>query len=322
MKALKGIVLITIIIILGLGLGLYWAWSPLQNHERMSVVSFPIKALEQNSPSFTIVSLNLGYASGNKNNHGNVLSQDDITKNLDDIIAKLKQLNPDVIALQEIDIDSKRSHHINQVEVLAKALNLPHAAIAINWNHHHVPWPYWPLSRQFGQIISGQAILSRFPITAHTVQTFDDPPQLPFWYRWFYLDRLAQTTTIKLPSGTMNVINVHLEAFVASHRDLQAKQLFNSLKESTPFTVLAGDFNDPTKSRGENESTALSPFLNSGKWHHVSTNDKTYPSWAPIETLDHILVTDSLAKAPTEAGIIRSSGSDHYGVWVRFKSGN
>ena len=112
----------------------------------------------------TAVTYNIGYGSAEKNNKPEVLSEEEVRKNLDVMVESLKELDPDIVFLQEVDFNAARTVGIDQMRYLAKSLAMPFAAYTVTWNKRYIPWPYWPPAVHFGRMLSGQAILSRFPI--------------------------------------------------------------------------------------------------------------------------------------------------------------
>jgi endonuclease/exonuclease/phosphatase family metal-dependent hydrolase len=293
-----------------------------------SVLEFPeITPLADPNPSQTkVISYNIGYASGDKNNKGSILTEKEITQNLDTIAQTIKTQNPDIVGLQEVDFKAKRSFDINQLEYIAQNAGLPYAAFVITWNKRYMPWPYWPPSIHFGQVVSGQAVLSRYPIASQSLLTFDKPSENPFWYNWFYLDRIAQNLTIKLPNGAVNVWHIHLEAFKSKARLSQAIALSQAiLKKITDKTILLGDFNSVSKVKEglsakqqavlEDNGEALEVILRHTKLINAETPDTglTMPSWEPIKKIDHILYSSdwNLADVYVVDGI---TASDHLAV--------
>ncbi|MGB3786745.1 MAG: metal-dependent hydrolase, partial [Phormidesmis sp.] len=82
----------------------------------------------------SIVSYNLGYLSGLTNNTAIKLDRAGFDANQQQVIAALKELDPDIVAFQEIDIGSKRSYGVDQSEAIAQGIGLDFGAIAISWD--------------------------------------------------------------------------------------------------------------------------------------------------------------------------------------------
>lgn len=265
-----------------------------------------------------IVTYNIGYAYAEKNNLGIVLTREDVLKNLDEAINTLRKLNADIICLQEIDFDASRTYHVDQLEYLARGLSLTHGAYAVNWNKRYLPYPYWPPQKQFGAIVSGQAILSRYPLSENQIQILEKPPN-SFWYNWFYLERLAQHVNVDLgDSNILSLWNLHLEAFHKDTRLNQARSVANDVKkDNAELKIVAGDLNDPQAADLESNNINAAHLLisHSGLQADVEFEEQfTFPSWDPIEKIDHVLFSERFIFASSNTPQIKTS--DHLPVVV------
>lgn len=275
----------------------------------------------------TVVTYNMGYASGEKTDKGRVLSRDEVRANLNQIVDALKALNPDILLLQEVDFFSRRSFDTDQFQYLVEKLEMPFGAYIINWNKKYVAWPYWPLTRHFGRIVSGQAVLSRFPIKTQKVIVFDKPKENPFWYNWFYIDRAVQILELEVGKGSLAIFNLHLEAFATDTRQTQLEALTQLiLKNPVPYKVVGGDFNmiwaakNPLEKNHPKEKLLLERFAKTThlKMADVNTAFLTYPSWDPSIDLDHLFFSGNLILV--ETGVqTKLLASDHLPVWTVLK---
>lgn len=330
---MKIFLFITILFLILLVAFIFYAQSEALTERQFSknnTVTFPFGLLRHSKmnqdESIRVVTWNIGYASGMTNNQGLVLTESEHRAYLDQMVSLLKEKNPDFIFLQEVDFSAKRSHDINQFEYLAKALHMPFGAYTVLWNKAYVPFPYWPLTKQFGRVVSGQAVLSRFPILEQTVVTFQKPPHA-FWYNWFYLDRVQQKIKIDFGDENLFLWNVHHEAFHAQTRLNQALALSKSIfSEEARFKIVAGDFNDPTntdslKLRHPNYHhtfdvlNADSRLTSDSKY--FGANSFTFPSENPIEKLDHVLLSEGFEFQNRQ--VVCSPASDHCLVFVDLK---
>ncbi len=273
--------------------------------------------------SLKVISYNIGYASGLKNNQGAILSREEVQQNLESIASALKKQDPDLVFLQEVDFHAARSFDINQLNFLAEKLRMPYAAYVVTWNKNYVAWPYWPLSRHFGRIVSGQALLSRFPIKNQNLLFFPKPRSNPFWYNWFYLDRIVQIFDIEMGDRVIPVYNVHLEAFDRVDRKAQLETLASNIPAKHKFfKIVAGDFNldanvylDPTSPRADERKLLQDFAAQSGSnWVGAGQNYKTVPSWKPQEWLDHIFYSGFELKQSGVAA--ETTASDHLPLQV------
>jgi len=321
------------------GLFLLWALSP-----AVSPGKFPPEGIFQGTApeaapaaekgrSLKIVSYNIGYASGDKNNLPLPLTREEVEKNLKDMAEALSKLNPDLVLLQEVDFRSARTFGINQMEFLSRALGLPYGAYVVTWNKRYLPWPYWPPRAQFGRLVSGQAVLSRFPIEKQELLRFPKPASNPFWYNWFYLDRIAQKLILTRDGQPLAVFNVHLEAFDPKSRGGQAEALGLWVKEeATQEKWVGGDFNSISKLRAdlteeekkalEDRGEALRIFMDLTGLSNAEDGNEvlTMPSWNPVKKIDHIFYDASrfrMMKMGTVPGLV---ASDHLPVWAEFEA--
>lgn len=298
---------------------IFYATQPALNREempKMDIVQYssPADVTPPKDPrTLKVVTYNIGYASGDKNNKGSVLIRSEVRDNLDNMILELQQIDPDVIALQEVDFYAARSFDINQLEYLARGLNMPYAAYAVNWSKRYVPWPFWPPHKHFGRIVSGQGILSRYPVTGHEAIYFEKPESNSFLYNLGYLDRVAQRVTLKLNSKEISFWNVHLEAYDENARLKQVHRLADIInKEEFKDIIIAGDFNSDLDGKALRQFIQLSQSKNA----ESPTTGFTYPSWEPARKIDHIVYKGVLmTESHTLSGLL---ASDHLPVWAEF----
>ncbi len=174
---------------------------------------------------FSIVTYNIGYLSGMTNNLAIAKPKELFENNMQTVIHEVKAVNPDIIAFQEIDYKASRSYNVNQQNEIAK-LGYNFVAKAVNWDETYVPFPYWPPTMHFGKVISGQSILSKYPLSAHQRIVLERVPEAPFYRDALYLERLAQVVKVDLNGKEVVLINVHLEAFDKQTRGRQFERSF------------------------------------------------------------------------------------------------
>lgn len=287
---------------------------------------FQSRVLHELPKTLNIVTYNIGYASGDKNNLGNILSREEVEKNLSEMAEALKKLNPDIICMQEVDFHSHRTFDIDQFRNLALALQMPYGAYTMTWNKKYVAWPYWPLSRHFGRLVSGQAVLSRYPIVGQDLTVLPKPSSNPFWYNWFYLDRVIQRLRLKVGNENWALFHVHLEAFDPERR-LDQLQILTRLVQhsSAPVKLAIGDFNQASvvtegaTVEEQDKTGSLQKFatLTGLRLAESGAPFFTMPSWKPVKNIDHIFYSSplELQKAGNVAGL---TASDHLPVWAFF----
>jgi len=315
----------------GLSLLIFYNWAtsgsyPTRRYAEVVSYSDPLTTPKD---TFTVVSYNIGYLSGLTNNVAVERSAALFEQNLQQVIQVLQALDADFVALQEIDLDSKRSFQVNQVTALVEALEMPVGAITINWDKNYVPFPYWPPTAHFGRILSGQAVLSRYPIVKNDRIVLEKVASQPFYYNAVYLDRLAQVTEMQIRERSVILINLHLEAFDNPTRLAQTqvvKDLAERYAQDYPVLLL-GDFNSAVNRPEEGDVKTIELIGESAvlqgaiaPTEYSNPDQATYPSGTPQYKLDYIFYTPATielveARVVTEA----AQASDHLPVAMTFR---
>jgi endonuclease/exonuclease/phosphatase family metal-dependent hydrolase len=229
-----------------------WATSPSYPQAKYAeILTSDFSPQRHFKETYTVITYNIGYLSGLTNNQPIQREKALFDQNLELAVTALKPWNADFIALQEIDFASQRSYDVNQVQALATALEFPVQATAINWDKNYIPFPIFPLSTHFGKLLSGQAVLSRYPIELNERIVLERVASKPFYEKAFYLDRLAQVTHVKIANQILILINVHLEDIDQKTRLKQSRfvlELFLGFSQNYPV-ILLGDFNSKPPSK-------------------------------------------------------------------------
>lgn len=143
---------------------------------------------------------------------------------VDAIARTIKAQQPDIVALQEVDVFTGRSGKINQAREIAEKLGL---------------------NFSFGKAIDfdggdyGIAILSKYALHDFTVFRLPSNPSTKGEPRIFV------TAKIALPSGQMvRLGNTHLDAQLDSvNREMQVAEILRIARSETLPFIIAGDFN-------------------------------------------------------------------------------
>jgi endonuclease/exonuclease/phosphatase family metal-dependent hydrolase len=171
-----------------------------------------------------------------------IFKEEEILHFLSGIAQTLNSLRPDILLLQEADVQSKRSAYIDEVQWLLDHTYFDYAEYASMWEAQIVP------SDGLGRINTGQAVLSRWPIVE------SERIQLPLRgdqdavTRYFYLRRNLLKVKIALPGlDSFYALNAHLDAFSTDgtkKRQIdRVKEEMDKLSESGAAFVAGGDFN-------------------------------------------------------------------------------
>lgn len=155
--------------------------------------------------SFTLVSYNIQYA-------------ESIDIALDELKSSPRLRQADIILLQEMDPPGTAA--------IARALAMNYVYYPASVNPHH--------ARLFGN-----AVLSRWPITAETVSI------LPHGHPFSGHRRIAVSADLQVGDRSLRVVSVHTATVVTEQdkRIDQARAALDSLTADNIPTVIAGDFN-------------------------------------------------------------------------------
>lgn len=195
---------------------------------------------------------------------------------IDRIANIINSVKPDIVFLQEVDVDVVRSGSVNQVEQLSKLTGL-YGAFA----------PSILLGRGF----YGTALLSRFKINDATRLALPRTPE--FETRAALVCQLEVT-----PDFTIDVISVHLSYEEDALRDRQAAVLLKELALSdADMVIAAGDFN------ASPDTKTVSLFEGFFNAKVLSPDILTCPTHNPIFRIDYIF-----SKSNIDSQVGNSSG--------------
>ncbi len=335
---------------------LYWAAGGRQSAgERADTISFfdgkqvvsPVpKAPPPQAPKrLTVMTWNIAYARGtNPDNDANEMpTKAVVEQRLREMGALVRARGVDVLLLQEVDFASRRSRYVDQLAALSRHAELPYRARALSWRARWVPHPPWPPQRQYGQMRSGGAVLSRLPITDNRVLLHPKPEENSALYNAFYLFRYSQFVTLQLSADTtLLVVNNHLEAFKKRNRVAQAKLLaarLTTLPTPRPLMLLGGDLNttpqEARKKTGFGDSPeddyrddptlatlqatpGLRELVGAKEYRADEQAFFTFPTAAPTRRLDYLFF-DSRLKLVKREFLRPGKFSDHCPVLAVFE---
>ena len=331
-RALRAFGAILVVLCVGAVLFFLWASSGRLPEEDLAQARTYAPAPDTTLPdTLTVTTYNIGYLSGMRNNEPVVRPDSLFYANMDQAVRFFRKTDPDLVGVQEIDFGGARVAHVDQLDTLAARLGFPTAARAVNWDERYLPFPYGRPAVNFGRTLSGQAVLSRFPIREHVRNVLPRPPQ-PFFRDAFYLDRLAQVAVVDFGGRPLMVINVHLEAFHVGTREQQARivnDLYRRLAEEGVPALLLGDFNSSfaaSNSDGPAEDSTMQYLLadtdlRAARTAVADTAAATYPADAPRQRIDYIFYPPRFF-APTDVRRWCSAPdppSDHCAITASFR---
>ncbi len=209
----------------------------------------------------------------------------DGTVDLNRLSQSIRLLDPDVLALQEVDCDQPRSALADLTAIAAAAMGArSHRFVAAIAGTPGATWMAATGTEQPGTAAYGIALLSRYPAISWQVLRLPRiptrfPMYLPGPNRVQIVDeepRAAMSAQLDTPLGVMTVANTHL-SFVPGWNRVQLRRLIRDLRGLPGPRVLMGDLN----------MTPPGP----GRWSRMRplATANTFPAHGAERQLDHIL---------------------------------
>lgn len=319
------------VILLGIIFFLWWGiGGSLPDHAYLSVEG--ISSADKEAPdNLVLASYNIGHGQGLKEEAWDWRDKDTTERQLNLIVEAMIAMDADIYFLQEVDLDSNRTFHINQIEFIKARTKHAFHACALVWEKNYLPFPYWPPTHHLGYIRSANCILSRFPLSNHERIIFPKPKSNAFWYNLGYIDRALQRVDVKIGDQSIALINLHLEAWDKESREEQITKTIDFINNINLPIILGGDFNtvmpkalkkhgftDDKDANYEGEQT-MEILLSKIKGLKAAPIDEnisaTFPSINPNRRLDYIfLIGDDLSFIDFRIAHEASIASDHLPV--------
>lgn len=207
---------------------------------------------------------------------------------LDKVSEAIKEISPDIIGLQEVDVNCDRSGNVDEVAELAKMAG----------------YDYYEFAKAIplydGEY--GTAILSRYPIESFEVMPL---------YSGSGEERSVGHAVINVEGLKLDVLVTHLTYHSRAVRIAQMETISDMLKSYDQY-VLLGDFN----------SFSIEDFSNLGGTYYVNREDRPYVTmkWKDRElAIDNIVVSDGFSEL--SSGVFDNECSDHKMLYAVFHLG-
>lgn len=214
---------------------------------------------------------------------------------LERVFEVIRHERPDVLCLQEVDRNVKRSAFDDQPALLAKRLEFE--ASAFQFNH------------RVGKGGYGNLVLSRWPIAKrHNISLRHKGRK----------NRRAQIVVIETASGPLRVVNWHL-GLGEKERHWQVRRLLghDSFTDYAGLpTLVAGDTND------WRNTLHIGPFAEHGLTQVTAppSRFRTFPAYMPVGALDKAFHCQrvSIERAHVVKTLLSRKASDHLPLVVDF----
>lgn len=189
----------------------------------------------------------------------------------------------DIVALTEVDGGSSRTRHMSQLKTISGLTKL----------QHHSFNPTYRLGKIINQ---GDGILSRFP--EHNREYYKLQSKHP---------RYLEFATADIDKQQIKIIVTHL-SLGRKARIRELKQIVSVLSHFDMPKILMGDFNtENPEELNIIKQAGLTPVH----------NGKTFPSWKPKRSIDHIFVSPEFEVLKTHICPLRIS--DHLGIMAELR---
>ncbi len=301
--------------------------------------------------SHTIVSYNIGYGAyskdytffmdGGEESRGR--SEEEVAGNVNGALDIVKEMNPDIVLFQEVDIDADRSFHMDQSKMIAESFPTYQMAEAINYDSSYL---FYPITDPIGASKGELATISKYAMGESVRRSL---PISEGFNKFFDLDRCYLVSNMQLDNGkTLYIYNVHLSAYGADEevRNGQMQMLFDDMYakvEAGHYVIAGGDFNhDFTGTSGQdfNEGKEVDfgwaqPFptefvgdrfvmaTNYDEGGYLPTtrlNDIPYdPEKSTLVLVDGFIVSDNIKIESIKTIDTGFEYSDHMPVFLEFK---
>ena len=169
-----------------------------------------------------------------------IMTSGEVVVHLENIADYINNIQPDILLLQEVDVESKRSGYVDQVRWFLDNTYFNYGAYASMWQAQFIP------SDGLGRVDAGNAILSRWEITeAERIQLplRTDQDGLT---QYFYLRRNILKTRIDVPNRDFYAVCTHTTAFATDDTKQKHIEMFyetiSSIDTNAVF-IAGGDLN-------------------------------------------------------------------------------
>ena len=250
--------------------------------------------------------------------------------------------DPDFALLQEVDLDSTRSYHVNEYSILKDCLSSYNSVFAQNYDSAFL---FYPFTQPHGSSKSGIGLFSKYPVTSALRRSL---PISTSFSKFLDLDRCYSISRVPVDNGKELVIfALHMSAYGNSDaiREGQIAMLSADMQkeyEVGNYVLCGGDFNHDLKaSDGDEEEheswaypfprealpehfsfciDALSEEERNAMWNSARNADMAYvPDVTYTVTLDGFIVSDNIECLTYENVDTGYSYSDHDPVYMEFK---
>ena len=251
----------------------------------------------------TMVTFNIAHGRGLSLYQG-FKTERKIRRNLIKISELLLNEGADIVALQEVDVDSHWNRNLNLLEIIRKHAEFQFADIGIH-NRREGPKP----------LSYGNAVLSRYPFHNFECNPFGNNTigEKGFLY-----------VELNIGEHVLPLINLHLDFRSRQRRIVQVDRIIDYIVEKnsshdckTIKPIICGDFNSGSKKYGDAVETLFSHVCSHGDYNMYPENARTFPAQLPTACIDFVMLPAEYRLLRCD--VVKSYASDHRPVVVEFE---
>ena len=251
LKIIIGVVCTFVLVVVGYLLYVLLSYSRIPDMQQLEVINGTNQSAVKIDTEYTIVTQNIGFGAYTDDftffmdggTESRAKSAESVKGCINSAISTVNSYNPDFILFQEVDLDSTRSYHIDQSQMISDAFKDYSRVTAINY---HSAYLFYPIFEPHGASNSSMMTLSRYNILSSIRRSFPISTSVS---KFLDLDRCYSVSRVSVENGKELVIyNVHSSAYGGNDeiRTAQMTMLLNDMKaeyDKGNYVVCGGDFN-------------------------------------------------------------------------------
>jgi endonuclease/exonuclease/phosphatase family metal-dependent hydrolase len=172
-----------------------------------------------------------------------VFKKEEVMPGLEAVTARIMEVKPDILFLQECDVKSNRTAYIDELQYILDHTYFNYAAYVSEWKSEFIP------SDGLGRMDMGLVILSPWPITDAKRISLAVREDQSGIVNYFYLHSCIVTGNVKIPGfKEIALLNIHASAFATDDTKKKHYEEFKAemdeLNAAGKYFVSGGDLNE------------------------------------------------------------------------------
>lgn len=170
----------------------------------------------------------------------------------------VQTLEPDFAFFQEVDIDSTRSYHVNEYDLISERMDSYYSVFAQNYDSSFLAYPFL---QPHGFCRAGLVLYSNYPITKAVRRSFPISTGIS---KFLDMDRCYSVSRIPVEGDKeLVILNLHMSAYGNSDkiRAAQVRMLCEEMTaeyEAGNYVICGGDFNHDLLAEEEEKENKVS----------------------------------------------------------------